>query len=169
MANENDRCFLTGLVVRGGLVGERLPFGVAVRRGIDAALVDLVGERVHAGGKYIGQAAEQVNMRARSRRRRARPESGEYHRSEKRERGKPSHPQRYPVRRASDSHTPPPIKTAPDTRPSSFARDGRMNQARPMPAAIAQAESDKAANIAVTEHMTASCSATGKVGSTNCG
>jgi hypothetical protein len=44
-----------------------------------------------------------------------------------------------------------------------------MNQARPMPAVIAQAESDAAARTAVTVHMTKSCGAAGRAGSTNCG
>ena len=44
-------------------------------------------------------------------------------------------------RRASDSQMPPPISTAPDMRPSNFARDGFMNHARPRPDAMAQPES----------------------------
>ena len=48
------------------------------------------------------------------------------------------------VRRASDSHKPPPMRTVPESRPSNLTRDGFMNQARPMPAATAQAQSESA-------------------------
>src|SRR5262249_2587301 len=44
-----------------------------------------------------------------------------------------------------------------------------MNQARPRPAAIAQAASDSDASAMVTEHMTRSCRSIGSAASTNCG
>ena len=72
-------------------------------------------------------------------------------------------------RRARESHRPPPIKTVPDSRPSSFARLGFMNHARPMPAATAQAQSETPARMTVTTHMTASCGPAGSLGSRNCG
>ena len=56
-------------------------------------------------------------------------------------------------RRASDSQMPPPINTAPDRRPSNFARDGFMKNARPRPDAIAQPESmTQAMRIDVSAH-----------------
>ena len=59
--------------------------------------------------------------------------------------------------RASDSHTPPPISALPERRPSSLARAGFMNQARPRPDAIAQAVSVVPAISVETAHITASC------------
>jgi len=44
-----------------------------------------------------------------------------------------------------------------------------MNQTRPRPEATAQQESLIAASSTVATHITASCSAAGRAGSTNCG
>ena len=44
-----------------------------------------------------------------------------------------------------------------------------MNQARPRPAATAQAASVRPASTTVTAHITKSCQPTGSAGSTNCG
>src|SRR5262249_6804033 len=71
--------------------------------------------------------------------------------------------------RASDSQIPPPISTAPDIRPSNFARAGFINHARLRPEATAHSASEKAASSAETKHMTASCGTTGRYGSMNCG
>ena len=59
-------------------------------------------------------------------------------------------------RRCSDSQSPPPIKAAPDRRPSTLARTGFMNQPRPRPEAIAQPVSVVAAMSTVTAHITVS-------------
>ena len=75
----------------------------------------------------------------------------------------------YAGRRAKESHTPPPINAAPDSRPNNFARQECMNHARPSPAAAAQAESVNAASTTETAHISASCGSTGRAGSTNCG
>src|SRR5262249_51193100 len=64
---------------------------------------------------------------------------------------------------------PPPISTAPDIRPSNFARAGFINHARLRPEATAHSASEKAASSAETKHMTASCGTTGRYGSMNCG
>ena len=75
----------------------------------------------------------------------------------------------YVGRLANDSQMPPPISATPDRRPSNLARHDVMNQARPSPAATAQAESVQTASTTETAHMTASCRSTGRLGSMNCG
>ena len=69
------------------------------------------------------------------------------------------------VRRASDSHKPPPMRTVPESRPSNLTRDGFMNQARPMPAAMAQAQSEAPAISTEATHIAASCGPAGSRGS----
>lgn len=59
-------------------------------------------------------------------------------------------------RRANDSHSPPPINVSPEARPSSFARAGFMNQARPRPDRMAQQESLEAPSRTETPHISAS-------------
>ena len=55
------------------------------------------------------------------------------------------------------------MRTVPESRPSSFARLGFMNQARPMPAATAQAQSETPASTTVATHIAASCGPAGSL------
>jgi hypothetical protein len=70
---------------------------------------------------------------------------------------------------ARDNQIPPPISALPESRPSSFARDGFMNHALPSPAAIAQAESVAAAMTTEAAHIAASWGPAGSEASMNCG
>ena len=48
MADEDDRPFLAGLVIRRSAIGQQFPIGMIVDGGIDATPVELLGKHVHA-------------------------------------------------------------------------------------------------------------------------
>ena len=62
MTDQHDRTVLAGLVSCGDVVGERLPLGVVVDGGDDAARLQLGREVVHAERENVQQTAQKIDM-----------------------------------------------------------------------------------------------------------